>query len=148
MPPALQRIRGLAWLLDNSIRIPGTQIRFGLDPILGLIPGLGDALGGLFSAYIVIEAARMGAVRGTVLRMVWNVLLETVIGMVPFLGDLFDAVFKANQRNIQLLERSVVTPGAARKKDQGFIVLLVLGFGVMVAGLLFGAVRLLQWILP
>src|SRR6185503_9317287 len=96
---ALQRVRGLAWLLDNSIPIPGTRMRIGLDAVIGLIPGLGDAAGAVLSSYILLEAGKLGAPRSTLLRMGANVLVESVVGIVPLVGDLFDAGWKANQRN-------------------------------------------------
>ena len=143
---ALQRVRGLAWLLDNSIPIPGTGIRIGLDALIGLIPGLGDAAGALFSSYIVLEAGRLGASRSTLLRMGANVLIESVVGLVPLLGDLFDAGWKSNQRNLQLLERALATPGVAARKDRGFVALVVLGVGSLGVGLAVGTWLLLRWL--
>ena len=102
-PEAQARLRRLAWLLDSSIRIPGTRWTVGIDALIGLVPGLGDAAGVLLSSYIVYEAARMGAAKGVLARMVLNVAIEGVVGAIPILGDLFDAGFKANQRNIRLL---------------------------------------------
>jgi len=100
---AEQRLQRVAWLLDAAFRIPGTQQRFGLDAIIGLIPGVGDALGALLSTYIIVEAARRGASVWMVTRMLGNVAVETLIGAIPLLGDLFDVVFKANMRNLALL---------------------------------------------
>ena len=96
-------LRRLAWWLDEAIPIPGTGQRVGFDALIGLIPGVGDAVGALLSAYIVLEGARRGASVWVVARMLGNVALETVFGAVPFLGDLFDVVFKANIRNLALL---------------------------------------------
>ena len=100
---AADRLRRLAWLLDELFRIPGTQQRVGLDALIGLVPGVGDTIGALLSTYIILEAARRGASVWTVTRMLANVGVETVIGAVPLLGDLFDVVFKANRRNLALL---------------------------------------------
>ncbi len=97
------RLRRFAWLLDELIRIPGTQQRIGLDALIGLVPGVGDTIGALLSTYIILEAARRGASVWTVTRMLANVGVETVIGAVPLLGDVFDVVFKANRRNVELL---------------------------------------------
>lgn len=99
---ALARVRRLAYLLDDSIRIPGFG-RIGLDPLIGLIPGAGDAAGALLSGYIVVRAARLGAPLPILLRMLLNVAVEAVVGVVPVLGDLFDARWKANARNAGLL---------------------------------------------
>ncbi len=93
----------LAWLLDQALPIPGTNLRVGLDGIIGLVPGVGDTVGALLSTYIVLEAARRGASLWTVVRMLANVAVETVIGAVPIVGDLFDVVWKANMRNMALL---------------------------------------------
>jgi hypothetical protein len=147
MPQSLERIRGLAWLLDNSIPIPGTRFRIGLDPILGLIPGLGDATGALLSGYILIEAARAGASRGTLWRMAWNILVESVVGLIPLAGDLFDAGWKANQRNIRLLERSLAAPTTARRLDRRFVGALVLGIVALGVAAAVGGFLALRWLI-
>ena len=102
-PEALERLRRLAWLLDSSIAIPGTRWSVGIDALIGLVPVLGDAAGVLLSSYILVEAARMGASKGVLARMALNIAVEGLVGAIPILGDLFDAGFKANQRNIRLL---------------------------------------------
>lgn len=99
-----ERLRRFAWLLDSSIPVPGTRFTVGVDALLGLFPVLGDVLGMLLSAYIVNEAARLGAPRRLLLRMAANIAIEGIVGVVPFAGDLFDAAWKANQRNVRLLE--------------------------------------------
>lgn len=120
-----RRLARLAWLLDNSIPIPGLRFRIGIDAILGLIPGLGDVLGVLFSSYIVREAARIGAPPSVLTRMAFNVAIEGLIGLVPFAGDLFDAVWKANQRNLALLDAHLEHPQRARKSSRTFVAVLV-----------------------
>lgn len=101
----LKRIRKIAKLLDSAIGIPGTKIRFGLDPILGLIPGGGDLIAAGISAYMIYLATRFGLERSQILKMVKNVAIETSIGFVPIAGDIFDAYFKANIRNLEILEQ-------------------------------------------
>jgi hypothetical protein len=101
--PRLQRVRFLANLLDTCITLPG-GFRIGIDPILGLIPGVGDVIGVALSLYLLREAAKLGVPKWVILRMVGNVALEGLIGIVPVLGDAFDAVFKANVRNLRLIE--------------------------------------------
>lgn len=101
----VQRLEELAHWLDTLFRLPGTNIRFGLDSILGLIPGLGDTLTTLPAAYVVLTAHRMGVSRLTLWRMVMNVGIDTLLGAIPLLGDLFDVGFKANRRNVALLRQ-------------------------------------------
>ncbi len=97
----------LSHLLDDFLRIPGTQIRFGLDGIIGLIPGVGDILGAMASWIIILAAWLRGVPKVTLARMMANVAIETIIGTVPILGDAFDIAWKANRRNFALLERSI-----------------------------------------
>lgn len=104
----LQRLRKFSRLLDSSIPLPGGY-RIGIDGFLGLIPGVGDIAGGLASSYIIIEAAQLGASTTTLLRMVFNVLLESLVGVIPFLGDVFDFIWKANDKNFALLEKQLRT---------------------------------------
>src|SRR5256885_9000708 len=107
---SLRRARVVATVLDDAIRIPGTNIRFGLDPLVGLVPGLGDLLGGAASAYIILEAARAGAPASVLLRMAVNVGVDTMVGGLPVIGDVFDFAWKSNARNVRLLARHVDTP--------------------------------------
>ena len=101
----LARLRRISKLLDNAIAIPGTKFRFGLDPILGLLPGGGDTITGGISAYIVVEAARMGVPREILGKMVGNILIDSFAGTIPVVGDLFDVGWKSNVKNIELLEK-------------------------------------------
>jgi len=99
------RLDALATLLDTAFLIPGTRIRFGLDALIGLVPGVGDAITTLVSLYIVREARALGVPRWIVARMVANVAIDGVIGAVPVLGDMFDVAWKANRRNMALLQK-------------------------------------------
>ena len=99
--------RAIAKMLDTAIRIPGTGIRFGLDAILGIVPGLGDTAGAIFSGYLILLGSRMGLPREVITRMVANVAVDTIVGGIPVLGDLFDVAWKSNTRNLKLLEQSV-----------------------------------------
>lgn len=99
---AVRRMQVVAYLLDDSVRIPGTSVRVGLDPLVGLLPLAGDAVAAVFSGYIVLESARLGVPYATLVRMVANVALDFAVGSVPLIGDLFDAVWKANRRNLEL----------------------------------------------
>ena len=104
-----KRVRLLSQLLDNSIPIPGTDRRIGLDAVIGLIPGVGDLIGGVLSGYIILEATRSQVPTATLVRMLVNVGIDTLVGVVPALGDLFDAAWKANTRNALLLQSHIVS---------------------------------------
>ena len=101
---ALARLDRYATLMDARFRVPGTRIRFGLDPIIGLLPGIGDVLGLALSLYVVVEALRLGVSKRVLFKMLRNVGLEALVGVVPVLGDVFDIGFKANLRNAALLK--------------------------------------------
>ena len=100
----LRRVEALGSLLDSRFRLPG-GFRFGLDPLIGLVPGLGDAASAIIALYIVLEAWRLGASRGTLARMLLNVGLDFGVGVIPIVGDVADFVLKSNRRNIDLLRR-------------------------------------------
>ena len=144
MPPndSLRRVRAVAVLLDEAIRVPGTNLRFGLDPLVGLIPGLGDVLGGIASAYIILEAARAGAPASVLLRMTMNVGVDTMVGSLPVVGDLFDFAWKSNARNVQLLARHVESPAQTRRASIALVVLLL----AILAALAVGASLLVVYI--
>ena len=110
----LNQVDRLAWLLDNSIHIPIINYRIGLDALIGLIPGLGDAAGLIVSSFIVLQAIRLRAPRAILLRMVFNIVMEALVGLIPVLGDLFDATFKANARNVRLLRMALEEPANSR----------------------------------
>ena len=111
----LRRVQILARALDSAIRIPGTRITFGLDSIIGLVPGAGDLASALVSGYIVLASARMGVPPAVVIRMILNLGVDTLVGSVPLLGDLFDVGFRANLRNAALLERHIADPGSTER---------------------------------
>lgn len=100
---ALLRVRRLADLLDSRYRVPGTNIRFGLDAIIGVIPGVGDTITALMGGSIVLEAARLGARRRTIARMLLNLGIDWLVGLVPVLDLILDVAYKANNRNARLL---------------------------------------------
>ena len=99
----IARLDGLATLLDTAFFIPGTNIRFGIDAMIGLVPGIGDAITTAMSLYIVHEARQLGAPRHLIARMLANVALDGIVGAVPLLGDAFDVMWRANRRNMALL---------------------------------------------
>jgi Domain of unknown function (DUF4112) len=145
----IKRVRVLAKLLDNSLTVPGLGWQFGIDAIIGLIPVIGDMIGGVLASYIVLEAARAKVSSFTLARMLMNVGIDTVLGSVPAVGDLFDAAWKANIKNVALLERHLVAGTVADREKRsvaGAIVLAVIVLLVILAaGLALGifAVRLL-----
>ncbi|MFB6254648.1 MAG: DUF4112 domain-containing protein [Halobacteriaceae archaeon] len=102
-PAAVKRMRVVAHILDESIHIPGTDYSIGFDPIVGTIPVVGDVISGGLSLYIVAEAARLGVSYMTLLKMIANVTIDSVGGSIPYVGDIFDAAWKANKRNLELV---------------------------------------------
>jgi hypothetical protein len=110
-----RRLVALARLMDNAFEVPGLGVRFGLDGIIGLVPGAGDAISAAISAYIVYEGWKLGATRTQVARMVGNIVIDTAIGAVPVLGDLVDIGFKANIRNLRILG----IDAGAKKRGRG-----------------------------
>jgi hypothetical protein len=107
----LKRLRFLSRLLDAQFRIPGTAYRIGLDGLLGFIPGIGDAVSMLLSSYILYEAMGYSVPRRTLLRMAANIGLDTVVGAIPVIGDIFDIAWKANQKNVALIEKHLASQG-------------------------------------
>ena len=130
----LERMRRVGWLLDNSIPVPGTRFRLGIDQLIGLVPGIGDLIGGLLSLYIIVESYRLGVPRTLLARMGWNVAVDTLVGEVPVLGDLFDIGFKANVRNLALLDGYLQRPAETQRASRWVIALLVLGLVLLTAG--------------
>jgi hypothetical protein len=149
VPVTDARLRGstmLAELMDRAFRVPGTSWRFGLDPLLGLIPGFGDLFAGGFAAYLIVAGARLGVPRSVLARMVLNIIIDTSLGTIPVAGDLFDAAYKANVRNLRLLERWVEAPGEARRASRAFVAGLLLALLLtLVAGIL-AALLLVRWL--
>ena len=130
------RARGLARLLDDLIRIPGTNIGIGLDPIIGLIPGVGDVIGGLMSSYILMVAAQEGVPSSVLTRMLGNIALDSLVGIVPVVGDLFDVSVKSNRRNVDLLERYLAAPGETKAASRGVVALILLAMILLVVGVI------------
>ena len=132
----------LSHVLDDFIRIPGTSIRFGLDGIVGFIPGIGDLIGGIASCIIIIAAWIRGVSYVTVARMVANVAIEVVVGSVPVLGDMFDIAWRANRRNYALLVGSVNEPRKHTLQSWLFLAAVC----VVLAALVILPMLLLTWV--
>ena len=144
---AVTRAKGLARVLDDLIRIPGTKIGIGLDPIIGLIPGVGDMAGGLLSTYILMVAARQGVPTSVLLRMLGNIALDSLVGIVPVVGDLFDFGVKANRRNVDLLERFLVAPGQTKAASRGVVAAVLLAAVLIVVGVVAAGVWVVRLLL-
>lgn len=140
--PKLKRLRSLSRLLDDAVRIPWTQYRVGLDPLIGLIPGGGDLVAGILSAYIIVEAARMGIPKEKLGRMGGNVLLEIGVGAIPLLGDLFDVTWKANARNVALLEEHLAVDADSKGSSPWLVAALI----VVILGAVAATTALAIWL--
>jgi hypothetical protein len=129
MPPdprGLEALRRWARIFDSAFRIPGTQITFGLDPILGLVPGLGDVASPVFSLFFIWHGMRLRVPKVVLARMVLNVVIDTGVGAIPVVGDLFDFGWKANAWNLALLERHAMPGRLPTSADYLFVTLCVL----------------------
>jgi NAD/NADP transhydrogenase beta subunit len=122
----VRRSLRLARLLDTSLRIPGTRIRFGLDPVLGLLPGLGDAVAALIGGFIVWSAWRAGAPALVIGRMLANIAVDAVVGSVPVAGTVFDIAFKAHRRNAQLLSDWGQGPAVVERRQRRLLLVAAL----------------------
>jgi len=120
----------LALIMDDFVRVPGTKFRFGLDPLIGLIPGIGDTSSALVSAFAMIQAVRLGVPKILLARMAVNILLNEIIGVVPIAGDAFSFWFKSNARNYQIIKDHTITPGVSRRSDWIFVVMVL---GILLA---------------
>lgn len=104
---AHRRLRRVAKLMDSAITVPGLGLRIGADAVIGLVPGIGDAAMGLIGAYLILEAHRLGAPKTAIARMIGNLAMDTAIGAIPVVGDIWDFFFRSNERNMQILARHV-----------------------------------------
>lgn len=145
--PHLSRLRAIARVFDELVRIPGTNMRFGLDAIIGLLPGGGDLVGGAVSAYAILVAARMGAPASVILRMGLNIAIDTVVGAIPLLGDLFDASWKANRKNVALLEKYTAAPADVRRGSMAVVASTLIVLALLVIGVAAGSVWLISRLL-
>jgi len=128
----LDHYRRLSRLADEAVRVPLIGVRVGIDPLLGLIPGVGDLAGGVLAAYGILMGWRVGAPAGVLLRMLLNIGIDTLIGEIPLAGDLFDFGWKSNTRNYRLLEQYLLQPDRTRRQSG----LLLAGLGLLLLGVL------------
>lgn len=136
LPPDLVTLRKFSVLMDGALPVPGTKMRFGLDPLLGLIPGVGDVIAALLSTWIIAGALRHRVPLGKVMRMVFNVLADLIIGEIPFLGDIFDFAFEENVMNMRLLMQYRNRQLPPRKASEIAVVLTGIVIGIIVIGIL------------
>ncbi|HJQ82349.1 MAG TPA: DUF4112 domain-containing protein [Lacipirellulaceae bacterium] len=146
-----RELEQLARWMDSVFEIPILKLRFGLDALLGLLPGGGDVGAALVSVYILSAANRYGVSRITILRMAVNIALDIIAGSIPIAGDLFDAYWKSNDRNVALLRRHLnATPNAAsklRRADRWFIAAVIVALGLLLAGSLTLAYFAVTWLI-
>ena len=142
----LDFVRAFATVMDSAFTIPGTNLKIGLDSILGLIPGIGDVGSSLISAYLFRTANRLGVPTVVQARMLLNILIDTLLGLVPFIGDFLDIVHKANAKNAALIVESVENRGTARRSSWLAVVGISLAFVAIVAGGFVGTIFLAKWV--
>ena len=143
--PALENLNSLAKLMDSQFRIPGTTIKFGLDALIGLVPGAGDFAAFLISGYMITVMAKNGASGFLLARMVLNVVIDSLFGAIPVLGDIFDVAFKSNQRNVKLMQQHYVE-GRHKGGAWKVIVPVLLILLVFIVGLVWVAYKLFVWL--
>ena len=141
----LKHLNALAKLMDNQFKIPGTEIRFGLDGIIGLIPGIGDLSTFAVSGYMLWVMSNNGASGFVLARMTFNILLDALVGSIPLLGDLFDFAFKANIRNMKLMQQHY-EHGRHNGSAWKFIVPLLIVVFLVIVSILYGMYKLLDLI--
>jgi hypothetical protein len=144
---ALDQAELIAWLLDNSIPIPGTGRRIGLDGIIGLVPGVGDLLSAGVSVLVVVRAAQFKLPRIVLVRMLANLALDLGIGAIPVVGDAFDLWFKASTRNLDLMRRYLAAPESSTRGQWLFFGWLLLATLAVVAGFLWLLSVVIGWLL-
>jgi len=144
IPPKIKWLDTVSSFLDNQFRIPGTQTRFGLDFIVGLIPGAGDMISFGVSSVLVLTMARYGASGRVIIQMLWNIFLDTVVGAIPILGDIFDLYYKSNRRNFNLL-REHYEEGAYGGSGKWVVVVVLIALIAMFVGLIWLIAKLVAF---
>ena len=138
-----RRFSAVSRVLDDLVAVPGTGIRVGLDPVIGLIPFVGDAISGVVGFWLITEAARFGVPRVVIARMVLNTVVDLIVGAIPFVGDLFDVVSRSNARNLALFRRHALEPGTSTRNDR----LILIGIGLIAVGVLWALATAIGWLL-
>lgn len=145
-PKGLEHYTRLTNLFDQAFRVPGTNWRFGLDALVGLLPGAGDLVGALVGGYGIVVARQLGAPLAVQGRMLVNLAIDGLVGAIPLLGDIFDLAFKAHVRNRLLLEQWLARPRAARRSSMVSLVAILLALLAVVVGTVWLAILGLRWI--
>ena len=141
----LRWVTRVAYLLDSQFQLPGTRFRFGLDPLLGLLPVVGDLSTTVVSVALLLTMMRHGASGAVVVRMALNILLDTVLGAVPLAGNVFDFAYKSNERNVALLRRHYAE-GRHTGSGRGLALFVLLAFLILVGLVAWGSAALLHWL--
>lgn len=149
LPADLIALRRFARLMDEAFQVPGTKFRFGLDAVLGLIPGIGDVIGGVMSAWIIVGAVRHRVPMWVVARMVLNVAIDLIFGAVPVAGDVFDFLFEENMKNMRLLEkyRGRTLPPRSSAQMTGIAVLIIGSILFLAILIMIGLLSLVFWLI-
>ena len=145
--PRLARLRRLVRVWDEAVRVPGTRFAVGLDALVGLVPGLGDALGALVAGSVLVAALRAGVPAAVAVRMLLNIVFDACVGAIPVAGDVFDAAFRANARNVALFERWLAEPARAERGSRVALGAVAIGGLAVVAGAAAAAVWIARAVL-
>jgi hypothetical protein len=141
----LRWVTRVAYLLDSQFRLPGTRLRFGLDPVLGLLPIVGDLSTTVVSVALLLTMMRYGASGAVVARMALNILLDSLLGAIPVVGNVFDFAYKSNERNVALLRRHYAE-GRHTGSGKGLVLLVLLAFLALAGVVAWGSALLLHWL--
>ena len=141
----LEIVRAIRKVMDEAVPVPGTKIKFGLDAVLGLIPGIGDLGSAAVGAYILRAGARLGVPTIVLVQMLLNLLIDAAIGVIPIVGDYLDVLYKANAKNARLVEEAVANRETAARASWFKLIAVMAAFAVIVAGGIVGTVFLAKW---
>lgn len=139
-------IRQIRKWMDEAVTVPGTKLKVGLDPIIGLIPGIGDLTGAAIGAYVLRAAEKLGVPTIVMVRMLFNLVIDALIGLIPLIGDYLDAVYKANSKNVALVEQAILNREATARSSWWRLVGVFAAFLAIVIGGFVGAVLLAKWV--
>ncbi|MBN8549730.1 MAG: DUF4112 domain-containing protein [Deltaproteobacteria bacterium] len=129
---AIKRAEWISRIFDSAIQVPGTDLRIGLDPVIGLIPGIGDAISTIASGALILDAARLGVSNSVLFRMLSNLLIDSLVGAIPLFGDLFDFAWKANLRNLELLRHAKLNTVVSGDPIGRIRVMLLISIGAFI----------------